>query len=139
MSFEERRVWIHLLVAVLVPAAYLVVLLSGAGGADVSDLPYQRPLLTAVGASLLATIALNMVAAALWPENAHRKDQRDREIERRGEYVGFVVMSVLTVAPFGLALLEQPHFWIANTLYLAYVLAAIASSSVKLTAYRRGF
>lgn len=139
MSFEERRIWIYLAVAVLVPAAYLVAVLVQAGGTDVADLAYQRPLLTAVGVSIAATIVLNMVAAALWPKGAYQKDPRDKEIDRRGEYVGFIAMSVLTVVPFGLALLEWPHFWIANTIYLAYVTAAVASSAVKLVAYRRGF
>ena len=31
------------------------------------------------------------------------------------------------------------QFWIANALYLAFVLAAIASAVVKIIAYRRGF
>ncbi|KOX13179.1 hypothetical protein [Nocardiopsis sp. NRRL B-16309] len=139
MSFEERRIWIYLAVAVLVPAAYLVVLLARAAGTDVADLAYQRPLVTALGVSLAATILLNMVSAALWPKGAYQKDPRDKEIDRRGDYVGFVVMSVLTVVPFSLALLEEPYFWIANTIYLAYVTAAVASSAVKLVAYRRGF
>ncbi|MFE3461312.1 hypothetical protein ACFXKD_27520 [Nocardiopsis aegyptia] len=139
MSFEERRIWIYLAVAVLVPAAYLAVVLARAAGTDVADLAYQRPLLAAVGVSIVATIVLNMVSAALWPKGAYQKDPRDKEIDRRGEYVGFIAMSVLTVVPFGLALLEWPHFWIANTIYLAYVTAAIASSAVKLVAYRRGF
>ncbi|GAB2514239.1 hypothetical protein GCM10026982_45850 [Nocardiopsis aegyptia] len=139
MSFEERRIWIYLAVAVLVPSAYLAVVLARAAGTDVADLAYQRPLLTAVGVSVVATIVLNMVSAALWPKGAYQKDPRDKEIDRRGEYVGFIAMSAFTVVPFSLALLEWPHFWIANTLYLAYVTAAIASSAVKLVAYRRGF
>lgn len=139
MSFEERRIWIYFGVAVLVPAGYLAAILLLAGGADVADLAYQRPLLTAVGVSVAATIVLNMVSAALWPKGAYQKDPRDKEIDRRGEYVGFIAMSALTVVPFSLSLLEWPHFWIANTIYLAYVTAAIASSAVKLVAYRRGF
>jgi hypothetical protein len=139
MPYEERRVWIYLALAVVVPAAYVAVLLNRAGDTALADLAYQRPLLTAVGVSIVAGIVLNMAAAALWPAGAYQKDPRDKEIDRRGEYVGFVTMSVLTVVPLGLAMLEWPHFWIANTIYLAYVTAAIASSAVKLVAYRRGF
>ena len=35
-----------------------------------------------------------------------------------------------------MAKVEQ--FWIANALYLAFVLAALASAVVKIVAYRRG-
>ncbi|RKS06431.1 hypothetical protein DFP74_2062 [Nocardiopsis sp. Huas11] len=139
MSFEERRIWIYLAVAVVVPAGYLAAILARLGDTNPADLAYQRPLLVAVGVSIAATIALNMAAAALWPKGAYVKDPRDKEIDRRGEYVGFVAMSALTVVPLGLTLLEWPHFWIANTIYLAYITAAVASSAVKLVAYRRGF
>jgi len=37
-----------------------------------------------------------------------------------------------------LAWMEAPHFWIANVIYLAFVLQAILSSVAKLVAYRRG-
>ena len=43
------------------------------------------------------------------------------------------------IVPFGLALAEAPHFWIANTMYLVFVLAAICGAAVKLVLYRRGF
>ena len=64
---------------------------------------------------------------------------RDKEINRRGEYVGFYVMSVAAIVPLGLAMAKIDQFWIANALYLAFVLAALASSVVKIVAYRRGF
>jgi hypothetical protein len=31
------------------------------------------------------------------------------------------------------------YFWIANCIYVAFVVGAVASSLVKLAAYRRGF
>ena len=37
-----------------------------------------------------------------------------------------------------LAMIEGDGFWIANTVYLCFVLSAILSSITKLVAYRRG-
>ncbi len=36
-------------------------------------------------------------------------------------------------------MLEQPHFWIANGVFAAFVASALVGSAVKHTAYRRGF
>ena len=43
------------------------------------------------------------------------------------------------VVPFVLTLAESDYFWIANAMYLAFVLAAVVGAAVKLVAYRRGF
>ena len=42
------------------------------------------------------------------------------------------------VVPFVLALAEFDHFWIANAMYLVFVLSAVVGAAVKLVAYRRG-
>jgi hypothetical protein len=42
------------------------------------------------------------------------------------------------LVPFGLAMAEGDHFWIANAIYLAFVLSALTASVVKIVAYRRG-
>ncbi|WP_150243949.1 hypothetical protein [Nocardiopsis quinghaiensis] len=139
MAFEERRLWIHLAVTVIVPAAYLVFILREAQDTAVAEVAYQRPLLTAAVASVIARIVLYLTAAALWPGYARLRDQRDREIERRGDHTGFVTMSGFTVIPLSLTLLETSYFWIGNTIYLAFVLSATVSSAVKLVAYRKGF
>ena len=41
-------------------------------------------------------------------------------------------------AAFFMALAKVDYFWIANVIYLGFVLWAIAGSVVKLIAYRRG-
>jgi hypothetical protein len=43
-----------------------------------------------------------------------------------------------TVASVVLALAKVDYFWIANIIYLGFVLWAIVGSAVKLVAYRRG-
>jgi MFS family permease len=96
-------------------------------------------MLTAIGVGIGANIVLSIMAAIISPREAGKTDVRDKEINQRGEYVGFYVMSVAAIAPLGLAMAKAEHFWIANALYLAFVLAALASAVVKIVAYRRGF
>jgi hypothetical protein len=139
MSSEEKRTWIYVVVAVVVAGAYFATVLSKVPGTDVATIAYVWPMLTAIGVGIVANIALNIVAAILSPKDAGKTDVRDKQINRRGEYVGFYVMSVAAIVPLGLAMAEIEQFWIANTLYLAFILAALASSIVKIVAYRRGF
>jgi hypothetical protein len=139
MSSEEKRTWISALVAVVVPVAYLATILSRVPGTDVSRIAYVGPMITSIGVGIGAAIVLSIVAAMIWPKEADRVDERDREINRRGEYVGFYVMSVAAIVPLVLAMAEAEYFWIANALYLAFVLAALISSVVKIVAYRRGW
>ena len=73
------------------------------------------------------------------PNDAGKADQRDKEVNRLGEYVGGIVLAVGMIVPFGLAMAEAQHFWIANAMYLAFVVGTLTGTSVKLVAYRRGF
>ncbi|WP_207916914.1 hypothetical protein [Micromonospora sp. KC723] len=107
--------------------------------ADVARIAYVRPMLIAIGAGIGLGIVASIAAAIASPREAGRTDERDRQIHRLGEYVGFYVMSITAIVPLALAMAEAAHFWIANALYLAFVLAALASSIAKIVLYRRGF
>jgi hypothetical protein len=139
MSSEEKRTWIYALVGLVVPIVYLATVLPEVAGADVATIGYVGPMLTAIGVGIGAGIVLSIVAGMASPKDAGRTDERDREINRRGEYVGFYVMSVAAIVPLALAMAEAEQFWIAHALYLAFVLAALASAGVKIVAYRRGW
>jgi hypothetical protein len=139
MSSEEKSTWISVVVGVAVAVVYFATVLAKVPGTDVATIAYVWPMLTAIGVGIAATIVLTIVAAILSPKEAGKTDERDKQINRRGEYVGFYVMSVAATVPLGLAMAEIEQFWIANSLYLAFVLAALASSVVKIVAYRRGF
>lgn len=71
--------------------------------------------------------------------DSYRADARDREIDRLGNQRTWIVLALGALAALLMALAEWPHFWIANVIYLGFVLQAISSSIVKLVAYRRGF
>ncbi|SEG85523.1 hypothetical protein SAMN04489712_11823 [Thermomonospora echinospora] len=139
MSSEEKRSWIYVVVSAGVAAVYFVIVLSKVPGADVARIAYVRPMLIAIGAGIGLGIVATIAAAIASPREAGRADERDRQIHRLGEYVGFYVMSIAAIVPLALAMAEAAHFWIANALYLAFVLAALASSIAKIVLYRRGF
>ncbi|GGM67153.1 hypothetical protein GCM10011608_60590 [Micromonospora sonchi] len=139
MSSEEKRSWIYVLVAVSVSAVYFATVLSKVAGADVARIAYVRPMLIAIGAGIGLGIVASIAAAIASPREAGRTDERDRQIHRLGEYVGFYVMSIAAIVPLALTMAQAAHFWIANALYLAFLLAALASSITKIILYRRGF
>jgi hypothetical protein len=131
MGAEERRVWILGGVAVLGYAAYLIAVAAGAS--------YRPVMLWTIGAGIVAGIVLHIVASAIWREDAGAKDQRDREIDRFGQHVGQSMLVVGGVAALAMALAQWSYSWIANTIYLAFVLSAVLGSAAKIVAYRRGF
>ena len=139
MAFEEKRAWIMALVAVAGYAAYVLVVLGRADGDPLADVSYAGPLLATVAASIVASIALNILVSIVSPEGANQKDQRDREIHRIGEHIGQSFVIVGGVAALGMALADWDQFWIANVIYLCFVLSALVGSVAKIVAYRRGF
>ncbi|MFF2520649.1 hypothetical protein [Streptomyces liangshanensis] len=139
MSSEEKRAWIMAVVTVAAYGVYLAVIGGRAGGGPLADVSYVPALLWTVGAAILLSIVLNIAVALASPEDAGRKDQRDREINRFGEYVGQSFLVVGGVAALVMAMAELDYFWIANAVYLAFVLSSILGSAAKLVAYRRGF
>jgi hypothetical protein len=150
MPFEEKVTWVNVVVFAIVPVVYFVVVLGQLGQVSASEIAYQRPMLIAVGVSIVLTIlgAIAMgigsgISAEITEPGSSadigRTDERDVTIGRRGELVGYYVSSVGVVGAMALTMLEYEYFWIANALYLSFVVASLVSATVKLVAYRRGF
>ncbi|MCA4134183.1 hypothetical protein [Arthrobacter sp. M4] len=142
MPFEEKSAWIMGFTAVGGYAAYLIAVLSIAGttpGQALAKVPYIAPMLWSIGGAILASIVLHAVVGIASPKEAGKKDQRDREIYRFGEYIGQSFVVIGGVAALLMAMAEWDYFWISNAIYLAFVLSAILSSVAKIVAYRRGF
>lgn len=88
MSFEEKSAWTMGVVAAGSYAVYLAIVLGLTGTMPLADFPYVAPLLWTIGASIGISIALHAVIGIFSPREAGKKDQRDREIYRFGEYIG---------------------------------------------------
>lgn len=149
MPFEVKVTWVNLVVVVVVPVAYFVTVLGRLGDVSAADISYQWPLLIAIGASVVLTIVGSILAgigsgisAELRGRSASGDlgtDERDKQISRRGDRIGFSVSSVGMVGVLALTMLEYEYFWIASALYLSFVIGTLVASVVKLVAYRRGF
>lgn len=84
-------------------------------------------------------IAADRVDAPHPAGDPYLTDDRDREIDRIATVRTVLVLVAGALAALGMALAEWPHFWIANVIYLGFVLQAVSSAIVKLVVYRRGF
>ena len=138
MSFEEKSTWIYAVIVVALPIIYFAMVLGQLPQTPARDIEFHAPLVAFVGAAIGLTIAAHIAIAIAAPDDAGKRDQRDKDINRYGEYVGGLVLGGAAVVPFILALAEADHFWIANTLYLAFILGNASGSAVKIVAYRRG-
>lgn len=136
MSSEEKRVWIELLLAIGTYSVYVIVVLALAASGPFADVDYIAPMLWAIGASIAGVIILAVIVGAASPRDAGKADQRDRQIARYGGYTGHWFLVAGALGALLMAFSQWPHFWIANTIYLAFVLSMIASSIAKLVAYR---
>ena len=139
MSYEEKGQWVYLAVTAVTTVAYVVLVIGQAGEGPLTEVDYVPILLWMIGIAIAASIVGHILIAIARPDEPHTADVRDREIGRRGEYVGGTILGIGMLIPFLLAITEADHFWIANAMYLVFALAALTGTVIKLIAYRRGF
>jgi hypothetical protein len=150
MSFEEKVSWVSGSVAIVVAAAYASLIVPRIDGGPVGAIAYQTPMLVAIGAMIVVTIVVTIlmsigtaVTAEITGEGSvediGRTDERDADINRRGELVGYYVSSVGVLAALALAMLKADHFWIANAIFAGFMVSSVVGSAYKILIYRRGF
>ena len=139
MSFEEKGTWLYGVLLIAMPALYLATVLGQVAAVPVTEIEYQSALIAAIVGTIILSIIGMIVIGISSPREAGQAGQRDKDINRLGEYVGGIVLAVGMVVPFGLAMLEVPYFWIANAMFLTFVVAGLCGTIVKLVLYRRGF
>ncbi len=155
MSFEEKITWVSGLATLVVIGWYVSVVGVRLGQVPVEQIAYQGPLLFAIVAMIVLMIAgavavaiataignaigIELTGRGSVEDGFDRKDERDTKIDARGDRVAYYVSSSLMIGVLALALLEAPHFWIANATFVALFTAGLVGIAVKLVAYRRGF
>jgi cell division protein FtsW (lipid II flippase) len=139
MSFEEKGVWTFGVVTLLAYLGYVVVVLAEARAVPLVEVDYVWPMVISIGVAVVAYVIGIIVISAASPADAGRKDERDRQIYQRGEYIGQSMVVIGGMVALVMAWFELDYFWIANALYLFFVLAALLASAAKLAAYRSGF
>ena len=139
MSYEEKGTWSFLVVAVVAYGVYLwLVLPQLLGGTPVERVDYVIPMLWTIGGAIVAGIVARVAIAVANPSEEHTADVRDKQIDRAGEQVGNSLVAIAAIGALVLAMFEVHWFWIANAIYLGFVLSAVLGSMAKLAMYRRG-
>jgi hypothetical protein len=134
MAAEEKSAWIMLLLAIAAGTTYVIWVLNDAAGAPLTEAPYVWPMIFTILGSIVASIILHIFFAP----QIGKKDQREREIHRFGEYTGYAFITIGALAAMVLAMFEFEHFWIANAVYVCFILSAIIGQTAKVVAYRSG-
>lgn len=142
MVYEERNVWAGLIVSVVAMVVYVVIILQAADGGPLADVDWVPIMLWTIGISIVATIILSIVwgivAGMFDPDGVGKSDQRDRDIARMGSRVGQSFMVIAGLGVIVLCAVEADWFWIANTMYFGFALAALVGGIASIIAYRRG-
>jgi hypothetical protein len=139
MSYEEKGTWVYLVISVIGYTVYLfLVLPQFLAGIPVDEIEYVAPMLWTIGGAIVGAIVLRILVEIVVPSGSTRGDVRDKEIDRLGERVGNAFLVIGALGALVLALFEGGYFWIANVIYLGFVLSAILSSITKVIVYRKG-
>lgn len=142
MVHAERNVWATLIATAVIIPGYIVIILLQAAQRPLIEVDWFPIMLWAIGVSIVITIVLSIVwgifAGAKDPDAIGPADIRDRDINRMGARVE---QSFTVIAGLGVIVLcgvGADVFWIANTMFLGFAVAALVGSVARLIAYRRG-
>jgi len=138
VSYEEKGTWVYLVTSAGAYAVYLVIILGRLASTSAADVPYVAVLLWTAGASMVANMAGRILVETASPSDSRRADVRDRDVSRFGEYASRWFLVAGAAAALVMTMAKVDYFWIANVIYLGFVLWAVGGSVLKLVAYRRG-
>ena len=138
MSYEEKGTWVYLVTSAVGYGVYLAIVLGRLRSVPAGQVSYVPVLLWTAGASMVASTIGRALVETARPSDSRRGDVRDKEISRFGEYAARWFVVAGAAAGLVMAMVRWEYFWIANVIYLGFVLWAVAGSVVKLVAYRRG-
>jgi hypothetical protein len=138
MSYQEKGVWVYLVTSVGGYAVYLAIVAARLASTPAAAVSYVPVLLWTAGASIIASVLGRTLVETARPSDGRQGDMRDQEISRFGEFASRWFVIAGAAAGLAMAMARWDYFWIANVIYLGFVLWAVAGSVVKLVAYRRG-
>lgn len=138
MSFQEKS---NLAMTVIFVVAY-----SAYFGRVVPGALMNGPSMEAVGPYLFAAvlflvfggIVAHILIAMTAPNESDTADERDKMIEMRADARSSYVLGTGAILALGLALMEQPLFWIVHAILAGLVLSEIAKGVLRAIDYRRG-
>jgi len=123
-------------------AWYVTTIVGQLGDRPIEDVTYIGALIGTVVGAIVLSIVLNIVIAIVVgivaQQVPEKRDERDRDINRFGEAMGHSFVIIGATAALAMAMAKLPYFWIANVIYLCFVVSSLLSSTAKIIAYRRG-
>jgi hypothetical protein len=138
MSYEEKGVWAYLVASAGAYVVYLALVVPRLFHTPASQVSYLLPLVFTTIASVFISTVVRSALEAARPSDTNKADVRDREIARFGEHASRWFVFGGAAAGLFMAVRRVDYFWIANVIYLGFVLWAVAGSVLRLRAYRRG-
>lgn len=142
MVYEERNVWAGLIVTVIAMAVYIVTVLRQAGSGPLTAVDWAPIMLWTIGVSIAVTIVISIlwgiVAGMREPDGVGKSDVRDRDIARMGARVEQAFLTIAGVGVLILCAVRADWFWVAQTMFFGFAVAAIVGGIARLVAYRRG-
>jgi len=139
MAFLEKANWVVAAISLITLGIYAAMVVPQAMTTPIGQVSYVQPMICTIVGFVIAAILGHVLAAASNPQEADKTDQRDKEIGHYGERVGNWLIIAGSCVALVLAMAKQDYFWIANSIYIAGLLAALLSAVAKITAYRGSF
>lgn len=143
MGYGERNAWVQLVGSVIAGVVYGAIFLSRLADSPAEEVSWAGPMLMVIVGgivvTMLSSIGWGIVAGLRDPDEEHRADQRDREIEWFGDRVGQAFLVLGGMGALVLAAYEVHWVWIGQTLFFSSFLSAVVGGAARLVAYRRGF
>ena len=142
MVYQERNTWATLIATIITVPAYIVVVLVRADGGPLTEVDWVPIMLWTMGISIVGAIVISIVwgilAGMREPDGVGQSDQRDRDISRFGNRLGYGVLVAGALVALVLSMVEADWFWIGNTLFLGFALSTLVGDIGRVVAYRRG-
>ncbi len=142
MVYEERNKWSALVVTLITTIAYVIVVIQAAEGGPLTEVEWWPIMAWTIGVSIVATVVVSVlwgiIAGMFDPDGVGKSDQRDRDISRMGDRVGYFAIVIGGLGVIVLSAVEADTFWIANTMFFGFALSAIVGGIASVIAYRRG-
>lgn len=138
MTSEEKGTWIEATAALFLFGWYTITIVRDAATTPVSEIQYED-LLVGMLAAFIGLVIVSHIVLAILARRLDDSDERDRKIDRFGEYIGGYVLGTGLLVVLGLAMAETEYFWIAHAALAVLVLAELTTTTTKIIVYRRGF
>ncbi len=142
MVYEERNAWAGLIVSPITMIVYAILIVQQAAGGPLTDVDWFPLMLWVIGGSILAVIILSvvwgMIAGMTDAGGIGKSDIRDRDISRLGGRVEQAFLVIAGLGVIALCAVAADVFWIANTMFAGFWVAATIGSVARVIAYRRG-